>query len=243
MRKLVSILLSVLLLAALVIPAAAEETTEEPPVAFALTASAETVEVGEEVTLTITVAQEIECWVYGVALNSESFSEGFELVEVKSEGAGMKFHAPMPGDDAGVMGAGLDFVIGEDDATTVQDPLSSAMVKISGTAGTVTLKAKKAGTYTITAASKIFVENSVEYSVTPVTIEVEEASGGSVIIGDINGDSKINGRDGILLAQYLADWDVTINLDAADVNGDGKVNGRDGILLAQYLADWDVTLG
>ena len=61
--------------------------------------------------------------------------------------------------------------------------------------------------------------------------------------GDVNGDGKVNGKDGVLLAQYLAEWDVTINVDAADVNGDGKVNGKDGVLLAQYLAEWDVALG
>lgn len=62
-------------------------------------------------------------------------------------------------------------------------------------------------------------------------------------LGDINGDGKINGKDGVLLAQYLAEWNVTIDMDAADVNGDGKVNGKDGVLLAQYLAEWNVTLG
>ena len=60
--------------------------------------------------------------------------------------------------------------------------------------------------------------------------------------GDTNCDGAVNGKDGILLAQYLAEWDVSIDMDAADVNGDGKVNGKDGILLAQYLAEWDVTL-
>lgn len=65
----------------------------------------------------------------------------------------------------------------------------------------------------------------------------------SYIPGDVNGDGEVNGKDGILLAQYLAEWNVAISMDAADVNGDGKVNGKDGILLAQYLAEWDVTLG
>jgi len=60
--------------------------------------------------------------------------------------------------------------------------------------------------------------------------------------GDSNGDGKVNGKDGVLLAQYLAEWDVAVDLNAADVNGDGKVNGKDGVLLAQYLAEWDVTL-
>ena len=65
----------------------------------------------------------------------------------------------------------------------------------------------------------------------------------SVIIGDFNGDGKINGKDGILCSQALAGWDVEYFELAADVNGDGKFNGKDGILLSQYLAGWDVVLG
>jgi hypothetical protein len=64
-----------------------------------------------------------------------------------------------------------------------------------------------------------------------------------ILYGDVNNDGVINGKDAILLNQYLADWDVEINLEAADVVPDGVVNGKDAILLNQYLADWDVTLG
>ncbi len=62
------------------------------------------------------------------------------------------------------------------------------------------------------------------------------------IPGDVNGDGVVNGKDSVLLAQYLAEWDVSIDLDAADVNADGEVNGKDSVLLAQYLAEWDVVL-
>lgn len=65
----------------------------------------------------------------------------------------------------------------------------------------------------------------------------------SVTPGDVNDDGAINGKDGILLAQYLAEWGVSINEAAADVNNDGVINGKDGVLLAQYLAEWDVVLG
>lgn len=61
--------------------------------------------------------------------------------------------------------------------------------------------------------------------------------------GDINGDGKINTKDAVLLAQYLAKWEVTLDTYAADCNGDGAVEVKDAVLLAQYLALWDVTLG
>ena len=60
--------------------------------------------------------------------------------------------------------------------------------------------------------------------------------------GDLNGDGKINNKDLGLLQQYLADWDIAIDLDAADVNNDGKINNKDLGLVQQYLADWDVVL-
>ena len=64
-----------------------------------------------------------------------------------------------------------------------------------------------------------------------------------ILYGDVNNDGDINVRDYGLLQQYLNDYDVTINLDAADVNGDGDVNVRDYGLLQQFLNDYDVTLG
>lgn len=60
--------------------------------------------------------------------------------------------------------------------------------------------------------------------------------------GDLNDDSVVDIRDAVLLAQYLAEWDVSINTGAADCNGDGAVDIRDAVLLAQYLAEWDVEL-
>ncbi|MBR3966128.1 MAG: acetylxylan esterase [Clostridia bacterium] len=63
------------------------------------------------------------------------------------------------------------------------------------------------------------------------------------IPGDVNCDEKIDIKDAVLLAQYLAKWDVTVDDYSADCNGDGEINVKDAVLLAQYLAKWDVTLG
>lgn len=60
--------------------------------------------------------------------------------------------------------------------------------------------------------------------------------------GDLNGDGLINGMDSILLLQYLAIWDVTININAADINRDGKISGADSTVLLQYLAGWDIAI-
>ena len=60
--------------------------------------------------------------------------------------------------------------------------------------------------------------------------------------GDLNDDKIVNAKDSVMLAQYLAKWDIVINLIGADCNGDGVINAQDSVLLAQYLANWDVEL-
>ncbi len=73
----------------------------------------------------------------------------------------------------------------------------------------------------------------------------------NVIMGDIYNDGKVDIKDAIKLAQYLAEWDVVVTdneLAAAnvfrndDVGGRAVINVKDAIKLAQYLAEWDVTL-
>lgn len=54
------------------------------------------------------------------------------------------------------------------------------------------------------------------------------------VIGDANGDGKINVVDLTRLAQYLV-GSASVNKDAADANGDGTVNVLDITRLAQYL--------
>lgn len=59
-----------------------------------------------------------------------------------------------------------------------------------------------------------------------------------VLLGDVNEDGKINGKDSILLLQYLTGTTpANFNLSNADYNADGKVNGKDSILLLQYLTN------
>ncbi len=70
---------------------------------------------------------------------------------------------------------------------------------------------------------------------------------GEFTYGDMNGDNDINAVDAVMLAQYLAGWDLGIDeaaVSAADVFYDGKINAADAVLLAQYLASWSgITLG
>ena len=77
-------------------------------------------------------------------------------------------------------------------------------------------------------------------------VKTVAASGGVNVInrfpGDINDDGKVDVRDAIRLAKYLAKENVEINLSNANVNGDDKVDVRDLIRLKKYLAKMPVTL-
>ncbi len=72
----------------------------------------------------------------------------------------------------------------------------------------------------------------------------------SVILGDINGDNVIDGRDLIRLRKYLANLNeetgecsIEIVAEATDVTGDGYIDGRDLIRLRKYLANLDEDTG
>lgn len=62
------------------------------------------------------------------------------------------------------------------------------------------------------------------------------------IDGDANGDGMANDWDCILMARYLAGWNVDICIEALDFDRNGTVNDWDEILFSRYLANWDVKL-
>ena len=67
-------------------------------------------------------------------------------------------------------------------------------------------------------------------------------SGKKRIPGDANDDTKVDVKDITVMSQYIAHWNVTINLENADVNGDGVVTVKDVTLVKQKLAKWNVEL-
>ncbi|MGN1082764.1 MAG: dockerin type I domain-containing protein, partial [Candidatus Avispirillum sp.] len=74
-------------------------------------------------------------------------------------------------------------------------------------------------------------EQNIDISVANGVIEVRIAD---FILGDVNGDGKINGIDLNYLKRALSG---SYNINAAmDINGDGKVNGTDVNLFKRFLA-------
>lgn len=94
-------------------------------------------------------------------------------------------------------------------------------------AGVYTLKVQAGGyriaTYTVTVAETAVVQN--------VTLERL----GSVSLGDVNGNGKVDSTDARLVLQYAVKKITTLKVSsAADVNGDGKINSTDARLILQY---------
>ena len=57
----------------------------------------------------------------------------------------------------------------------------------------------------------------------------------AVLMGDVNGDGKLNNRDLGLLQKFINGFEVSMDEAAADMNGDGKINNRDLGLLQKVL--------
>ena len=59
-------------------------------------------------------------------------------------------------------------------------------------------------------------------------------------LGDLDGNTRIDLKDAMLLAHYVAKWDgVELDLDACDLNADSTVDQADAMILARYVAGWD----
>jgi hypothetical protein len=69
-------------------------------------------------------------------------------------------------------------------------------------------------------------------------ILADEDSAPTVLLGDVNGDGRVNARDARLLLRYIAGLTEEGEVDkaAADFNGDGRVNARDARAILQYIA-------
>ena len=68
-----------------------------------------------------------------------------------------------------------------------------------------------------------------------VTLDDPFATEPVVLLGDVNDDGVVDGRDEVRLMKYLVGQGVSINKANADLNGDGVIDGRDEIRLLYKL--------
>ncbi len=73
--------------------------------------------------------------------------------------------------------------------------------------------------------------------------EVHAATVETGILGDLNGDRKVDNKDVILLYRHIANWEQDINDNILDFNGDGYINYDDADHLLKYVSGWpDIVL-
>lgn len=106
----------------------------------------------------------------------------------------------------------------------------------AGTVGTVTFKVNDdaaVGTYTVAAkltSGSCKVDGSVTFTVTDRTP------------GDADNDGAVTMMDALRIMQYFSGFDVTVNQSNADCDGDGAVTMMDALRIMQYFSGFDVTL-
>ena len=62
-----------------------------------------------------------------------------------------------------------------------------------------------------------------------------------IILGDLNGDQKINTVDYVIASRYVAEYEGYenfVNVENCDLDGDGEVTSIDAVILARYIANW-----
>lgn len=220
MKKLVSLLLSMLLLIGMVGTAMAETTTT-------------TVTPGSTLTLKIDLT----------AGGGKTAKIG-----VKTNDAPVAFVTAAGGPDNNVVpprNFGDSFVLFNaagvtlsSDGTALSGNLTGYSVAnlAAGRVGTVTFKVNEdaaVGTYTVEAYLKsgsCTVDGSVTFTVTNRTP------------GDADGDGAVTMMDALRIMQYFSGFDVTVKQSNADCDGDGAVTMMDALRIMQYFSGFDVTL-
>lgn len=199
------------------------EAVDETALAFTygLTADKPSVEEGDTLTLTVSLAG----------------SEDFTLY-------GGEYRIILPAGLTATAAEGLNGwsgAVGGNTATFVYlNTAGTTHTAAAQAIGTVTVTAAQEGSYTLAADTAILTkENGTAYgSVSSSGAAVAVTAAAGVTLGDLNGDGKVNVADCLIIERYRAGL-ITLTEEqkaAADVNGDGKINVADGLLLEKYRA-------
>ena len=97
---------------------------------------------------------------------------------------------------------------------------------------TVTDATLKKGNATVEVSDKVATGNTITTGGKTYTI---------IVLGDVNGDGKVNTGDTLAMSQHIEKFKSitgTNYLEAADVNRDGKINTGDSLSLRQHVEDF-----
>lgn len=133
---------------------------------------------------------------------------------------------------------------GSDAAVTVPDwYLNLPVTEIGSSAfqGNTAIKTVSLPSTVVKIGSSAFKGCTSLSKITSYTADAEPPAGAR-IPGDADDNGQVNAHDALLVMQYDAGWDVSVEKTNADVNGSGSVDLDDAVLIFRYGAGENVTL-
>ena len=225
MKKIVSLLLGLLMLVTS---------------CMALADTVVTVKPGEELTMDVSIVS-----ASGKSAKIGISTNGAPVTFVDATGGSVNDTVPPKAFNDYFDVVNVDGVTIKPDGSDLSGDVTGVKELEDGVVGKLTFKVNSnaaAGTYTVEAVKK---SGSVTV-VGSVTFTVEAGEVGDKLLGDVNGDGKIDGRDSVRLMNYLVAMDeedpvvsVTIVEANTDLNEDGRIDGRDSVRLANLLVSMD----
>ena len=215
MKKVFTLVIMVLIASMLVMPVFAAESP-----AMNVTASKTTVAPGDTFTVTVSLTDMKSCFSGGYLFNYNE--DVFEYVA--NSGVALVKDFVLSGVST-INGHLAGYFMNTENGNDIKGNLFQIILKVKDGAAF--------GQYEITGTPSLTVLNGetkdeVACTTNSVTITIGEQTG---LLGDANGDGKVNLRDAILTLQAANGKDIEIDKTNADVTGDGKVNIRDAIMI------------
>lgn len=225
MKKIVSLLLGLLMLVASCVALADTVVTVKP---------------GEELTMDVSIVS-----ASGKSAKIGISTNNAPVTFVSATGGSVNDTVPPKAFNDYFDVVNVDGVTIKPDGSDLSGDVTGVKELEDGVVGKLTFKVNSnaaAGTYTVEAVKKsgsVTVVGSVTF-----TVEANEPS--DKLLGDVNGDGRVDGRDSVRLMNYLVAMDeedpvvsVTIVEANTDLNEDGRIDGRDSVRLANLLVSMD----
>lgn len=103
-------------------------------------------------------------------------------------------------------------------------------------ADSMVLRGKDTVAFTPTEGTQLYFEVTGQTESGTLTARTEYIPITQVVSGDANKNGRLDLRDALLILQYDAGWQVSLNSYAADFNADGQINAGDALAVLTELA-------
>ena len=110
---------------------------------------------------------------------------------------------------------------------------------VTGNNAAYSFETVPAGTYTLKVMKKGHAPFTKEITVGDSNVAEDVTM---YLIGDVDGNGKVEQKDSMILSRYFAGWSgyetKIVSSAAADVDQDGELKLKDSMILSRYFAGW-----